>query len=204
MKNVFFCLGLIFVTGTGMKIQVPAETDINIFYIDNSRVVLEDGLSTGQKEALDRDTKEAFEKGSVVAFLSNGNQSVLATESKDCSALIEDLYRRNTERPDFSSDKFILRNALYAKLKKFTGKLQFHFFLSDESILDISRGNVTLTNFFPKELAAIADNVNSIEVEITYSNRTGKVKKNKLEEAIGFYNTQEFAPVIVYTINHIQ
>ena len=101
--------------------------------------------------------------------------------------------------PNKDIDKAKLRDMLYPALKNFSGKVRFHFFLSDLETKSVAAGSNTLVNRLPKEIGNLVSATGGIEVGVFFSNNTGKVNKAELDKALQFYNSALYPPSIIYT-----
>ncbi len=180
------------------------EGAMHIIYIDSSQPVTEDFFSGEEYVRLQKLLADlANEK--VFIFYSNGERYLFARDEAQQEKILENLLTTSSQEPQLIYDKKLMRDYLFSEMQKFSGTLNMHFFLSDYQTAQVASGEHTLVKLFPKELYEVGNgNVSSVNVDLYFDNVRGKIKEEKLTDALNFFNNADYKPVINFKINLIK
>ena len=177
---------------------------MHIIYIDSSQPVSEDFFSGEEYVKLQKLITE-IGNDKVFVFYSNGERYLFARDETQREKIMENLLTTSSQEPQLIYDKKLMRDYLFSEVQKYSGAVNMHFFLSDYQTSQVASGEHTLVKLFPKELFEVGNGkISEITVDLYYDNVRGKVKEERLVNALNFYNTVDYKPVINFEINLIK
>jgi hypothetical protein len=201
-------LFLLFLTGPVWAEPIEEDYDNMMFvYIDNSKLNVNDGLTSSQIKQLIALNDSLINSKSCKYFLfaSNDYYPFISSDPAGSSEYIKKLYSSQTSFPNINSDMQKIRESLFHTPFKIEKRLDLCFFITDNLC---SSNNYEISKLFcslSREISMMTDFTGITHVTIYYSNQTKSVTADNIEKNTCFYNSKgEMKPKIFFELVKLQ
>lgn len=198
-------LSLVVFCGLFTLAQQPqtASTELqsfNFFYVDNSHGAHAEGMNDSLYDKMLSEIRKLVrqnDKGFAL-FKSNGSKPQIIKDKGEVFnfEFRTDFFNQSAAIPNFSDDKKYIRDYFYDNKIHVTKALNFHFFLSENSLHNLfETPNSIITNFV-RELSLYSGDA-SIEVNVTlyFSKNISSTSETSLSEFLNYYNSTTSVPL---------